>query len=212
MLPALVLLLTCHVSEGDGQMLTAGIKGGLTSSNMSGEDAGGFRSRTGVALGGFVVFGLGEVVAIQPEVLFTPKGGRADAVEGTGGVRLSYLDLPLLFNFTHPAFASPTLRPHLLLGPVVSLRLRCQVEADLGEEAALLDCDDPLLGGELATRSSDWGVLFGGGVQYGIGPVALVVDARYTLGLVSLDASPASQDVRNRVLSVLLGVGFRPGR
>jgi hypothetical protein len=199
------------VTEARGQMSTVGLKGGLNWTNIGGPDAGDFQSRTSVSLGGFAVLRLGDVVAIQPEVLYTPKGGRAEALEGTGGVRLQYVDMPLLFNFTHPALGTPSLRPHLLVGPVVSLRLGCEVDVDLADTRTMR-CDDPLLGGELATRSTDWGVLFGGGVEFGMGALALVLDARYNLGLVSFGNSPSDQDVRNRALSVLLGLGYRPGR
>lgn len=51
------------------------------------------------------------------------------------------------------------------------------------------------------TKSMDFGVVFGGGVDFG----TLSVDLRLDLGLTSIDDSADSSDIQNRTLSLLVG-------
>ena len=56
-----------------------GIKAGLNIANMY-DDIDGTESKIGFCGGGFVTFGLGNLVVVQPEVMYTQKG-----VEGGPG-------------------------------------------------------------------------------------------------------------------------------
>jgi hypothetical protein len=55
-------------------------------------------------------------------------------------------------------------------------------------------------------KDTDYGLVFGGGVDFELGPGELTVDARYTLGLAKIYDSGI--DVNNRVISVMLGYSF----
>jgi hypothetical protein len=194
------------------QALSIGVKGGLNLATLGGPNAGAFDTRTTYTIAGFATYRLSNLLALQPEVLYTHKGGDAEAVEGTGGVRLSYVEVPVLARVLLPVPGSRRIQPHLFAGPAVGFRLGCQVDAEVDEKAVRFDCDDPLFGGELATRKMDYGLVFGGDASVRLGPVALVLDGRYDLGLSSIDGTSARDDVRNRVFSLLVGISVDPGR
>ena len=55
-------------------------------------------------------------------------------------------------------------------------------------------------------KDTDYGLAVGGGVDFGLGQGQLTVDSRYTLGLAKIYDSGI--DVKNRVISVMLGYSF----
>lgn len=196
----------------DAQEVVLGAKGGINIADFSvdDEEATDTDTRTGVVGGLFASFGLGKVLAIRPEVLWAGKGATALDVEGEGvdlEFELDYVEVPVLLG-ARLASAGPV-RPVLYAGPVVSFETSCEVEASVGGgEAEGVDCDDPEADA-LERKSTDFGVAFGGGLEVGSGPVVLVLDGRYTLGLVDIDDSMDATEVRNRALSLMAGIGIR---
>jgi hypothetical protein len=207
-----VLLGAASIGNASAQALSLGAKGGLNLATLGGPDAGAFDSRAAYTVGGFVSYRLSDALVIQPEVLYTQKGGEAPAVEGTGGIQLAYLEVPVLAKVLLFIPNNRRIEPHLFAGPAIGSRLGCRVDADVDEKAARFDCDDPLFGGELATRKVDYGLVFGGGASVRLGAAALVLDGRYNLGLSSIDGTSARDDVRNRVFSLLAGISVGFGR
>ena len=162
--------------------------------------------------GAFVAHRLHGPIGVQLEALYSQKGGNAPAIEGTGGVRLSYLEVPLLLRATLPHADARVMRPYLLAGPAVAFRLTCELAAEVDGQQTRLDCDDPIFGGEANTKPVDVGMVFGGGTAIGLGRAALQLEARYALGLSSIDDTPARTDVKNRALSLLIGIAYTLGR
>jgi len=86
-----------------------GIKGGLNSSNFSGDTEGvDFKSRVGFNVGAFAAIKLSEKITLQPEILFSTQGAKAENVTAdVNGVNytadiefnLSYINVPVMFKY-----------------------------------------------------------------------------------------------------------------
>jgi hypothetical protein len=197
----LAMLLAAPVSA----QVRGGLKGGITSATLYGDDAEDAGSTTGFIGGAFLSFPLSPAFTIQPELLFARKGASDTAIEDADAdLRLSYLELPILAKFSFPA---GSLRPHLFAGPYAAYRTGCTIEASGGGVSISFDCDDD----EFELKKTDFGFQFGAGFDYDLGGIALVVDGRYGLGLVSLDDSEDGVDVKNRSFAFMAGFSIPLG-
>jgi hypothetical protein len=70
--------------------------------------------KVGLHIGGYVKINLSESISFQPELLYSMKG--CSYINGIGGgLSLSYLDIPLLFNFGKKFHFQAGVQPSLLL-------------------------------------------------------------------------------------------------
>jgi hypothetical protein len=107
-LPAAVALLAAAAAPAaHAQGLRFGVKAGANLSNLSGDlvNQDQYKNRFGFQGGVMLNFGLGDILSIQPEVLYSQKGFKyADqqitspigTFRNTGNVRYDYLDVPIL--------------------------------------------------------------------------------------------------------------------
>ena len=56
-------------------------------------------------------------------------------------------------------------------------------------------------------KSTDFGLVFGGGVDFGLGKGYFTIDLRYTLGLTTI-SDFEDEDVKNGAFSLMLGYSF----
>jgi hypothetical protein len=186
----------------------AGLKAGGTISDQVGKDAkfdgdnpkymGGF---TG---GGFVTYNLSDMIAVQPELLFTMKGVRYNLTENGAGVternELNYLELPVLLKLMPTTQGN--IRPELFAGPSFAYLLSARAKTDIGGNTQTVDVKDNF-------KNFDFGVSFGAGVGYALSQGRLGLDARYTVGLVKVDHVAPISDVRNSAFSIMADYSFR---
>lgn len=198
-----------------------GLLAGLNSATLTGEafsdDGGAIDRRNGFVGGVSLTLPLrGAGLAFRPELLYAQKGASASvalvedgsAFDLRGTVALSYLELPLLVQYTVPTAGG--LRPHLYAGPALALRTACRVRLrasfdgmSASESAA---CDDGGgAGGALDAepadvRRFDAGGVVGGALAFAVGGRVLAVGARYTHGFVRL--SDIADAPRNRAVAV----------
>ena len=204
-LPALIGLCFLTATAAPGQV-TLGLKAGFNVSDLNVENAAGetvdWKSQSAFAGGTYLQFGLGSVFALQPEILYSPKGAKQDITDGTLSLDLTYLDVPLLLMARIPAGDSP-IWPILYVGPVISFELDCKLKS----AAASVDCD---AGGTPASRTdaTDYGVVFGLGFEFFFGSIRSQLDARYTLGLNDINATDSGASVKNRGWTFLFGLGY----
>lgn len=182
---------------------TLGVKGGVNVANVSTNvdlpDV--IDSKTGFVGGGFVTLGLGSLFAVQPELLYSQKGFQVDEFGETVKLNTNYIEIPVLLK---AQFKLAMLRPAVYAGPVLSFETGCSVSAlELS-----VDCGDEIADvGE--RKTNEWGAVFGANFDFILGPVILILDARYQLGLTNLADIPDSEDeVKNRVWQIMAGVGF----
>ena len=182
---------------------TLGVKGGINIADVDADVEGlpdVIDSKTGFVGGAFASFGLGGLFAIQPELLYSQKGFEASEGDLSAQLGTNYFEIPVLLK---AQFNLAMLRPAVYAGPVVSFETGCTVSV-LGVS---VDCDTDE--GFVDRKKSDWGAVFGANVDLFVGPVMLLLDARYQLGLTNLADVPDSTDeVKNRVWQIMAGVGI----
>lgn len=172
-----------------------GAKAGLNISNVSGDDAGSPDSKVGLVLGGLIQYQFAKMFGLQPELLFSMKG----ASEEGGGVKsdlsLNYIELPILVKFLIPLEGNKSLVPSLYAGPSIGYNVSADLEQTANNQSQSTDISDDV-------ETLDFGLAFGGGIEFPIGNNNLGFDVRYTLGLSSWDNSGADADVKNTAISL----------
>ncbi len=182
---------------------TLGVKGGINIANVDVSEVDlpdVLDSKTGFVGGAFVNLTLGSLFALQPELLYSQKGFKASEgpLEATLGT--NYIEIPVLLK---AQFKLAMLRPAIYAGPVLSMETGCNLDI-IGVS---VDCDDDE--GFVDRKKSEWGAVFGANLDFFLGPVMLLLDARYQLGLTNLaDVPDSDESVKNRVWQIMAGVGF----
>jgi len=186
-----------------GRKLTEiGLKAGLSIADYKGgwPDT---DSQKGFCGGAFITCSINEMFAVQTEFLFSMKGAdlgekvRTDEfgnIIETSSVRevLNYLEIPVLGKLS--VLPQSCVKPNLFAGPSFALKLSGK------HKVGSQETDIEYL------KDTDYGLVLGGGVDFELGQGQLTVDARYTLGLAKIYDS--GMDVKNRVISVMLGYSF----
>ncbi len=199
--------------------LEAGVKTGLSMTSISNERTGLVQSvralsdeisdhrddfaakgESGLVFGGFLVLNIGEVFALQPELLFSKKRakvtGTAQQTLDFGDIRvdadwtlseeieLSYIEIPLLAKLKIPG--GNHVKPSLFAGPVFALVRSGYDDIDL---SLRLSGEGPesitSVRGETKIsnmKDSDFGWVIGGELRFDVSFGKLVVDIRYCTG------------------------------
>lgn len=133
--------------------------------------------QTGFTAGAFVRYAALPSLAVRAELLFVQKGDN----DGMDPERIEYLELPLLLE-------ASTYGVFVAAGPYVALKV-----------GASTPFDD-------AIPTADAGFIAAAGYALALGTGALVFQARYDIGLVTVDDSYAT---KNRTFLFTLGYAFR---
>jgi hypothetical protein len=194
------LVLTLCANTIYAQPIGFGLKGGLNFSNFGGDDAGTWDSRTGFSFGGFLVSSFSDMLFIQPELLFTTKGATTTSTFGTGDretrrLKFSYLEFPILGKLVIP-FSSSNLQPILYAGPYLAFK----VSSRLHIERENMDTESSY--GE--ARTTDFGLVFGGGVGLPVRANLITLEIRYGMGLTSFDDSDDNLSIKHNVVMVMV--------
>lgn len=198
-----------------------GVLAGLNSTTLAGTNffVGDYGStqdrRNGFAGGVYLTLPLGASDwAFRPEVLYYQAGARyrttfhppsamdvINNVTARADLRLSYVQVPLLLQYSLPAGGG--IHPQLYGGVAPAVRTSCKLAYRLRGAGTnpfdeTRDCDDLgdiVLGDTPALRRFDAGCLVGGALALDAGGRALTVGARYTHGLrgIAEDASVANR-------------------
>jgi hypothetical protein len=168
------------------------------------------KTRTGFNIGGFVSIQSAGPFALQFGAVYTKKG--ADLETGvpdvTGGLELTYVEVPLLATIIFPTGPASKVAPLIFAGPAIGIKVDCKVTAEGLGVSASVDCDE----GDVALKSVDAGVMFGGGLKFETGPASIVLEVAYTLGLINIDDAVGTTDnVKNKNLSFSVGLMFPLG-
>jgi hypothetical protein len=205
------LVLFAFISVIQAQKMQIGPKAGLNIANVGGSDADNLvdeeidislDSRTGFAGGIFFMYQFNKMFAIQPEAYYTMKGATYSEDGGELTLSLDYIEVPLLLKLFIPIEGS-NVRPSVFAGPSVGFNTTSKVKAEYDGETILdLDLKDE-------TTSTEFCLVFGGGLGFGVGNNEVGVEIRYILGLNSFDDAPEDPiDVTNNVLNFNAYFGF----
>jgi hypothetical protein len=191
-----------------------GVKAGMNIATLGGDDANGVDSRTGLVVGGLVKYRLTDMLSIRPEILYTQKGAKASETDPDFGsfeltLKTDYLEIPVLLMVDLPVGA-PELRPTLHVGPTFAFEVGCEADFSAMGISGSIDCDagDEFDDGFADRRKFDMGLGIGGGLDIAFGGGTLMIEARHTLGLQSLDTSDNGADLKHRVWSITFGYRF----
>lgn len=200
-LSLIVLFITASVlsSNETFAQMRAGVKGGLNVSNLYIDDIDDENARYGFNVGVYGQIFSTDVFAIQPELLFSTKGTRAEydgIVDQTVKYNLSYLDLPVLAVFKLGKAAE------IHVGPYASYLL----DANISYSGDLANGDEEVDKDNL--KSFDYGLVGGFGLNFGM----VQVGARYNYGLVKIADSDGAKlllgDSKNSVAQIYLSLNL----
>lgn len=192
------LIVLSVTTTGFALGLDFGLKAGPSLAKYIGNDVSDdAERRIGFNAGLFIKVSFIDIMAVQPEVLFSLKGSRYEysGVDGFRYENLYYIDIPVLFKYSLP-IPFP-IKPNVFFGPSLGINMIArykntdEVEDHLGSDKGDLD----------NIKSTDFGLVFGGGVDIG----KLTADIRYSLGLTKLGDVSDPPAVRNGVLSLMVG-------
>jgi hypothetical protein len=140
--------------------------------------------------------------SLQPELLFIQKGERFDERGVETKSTLNYLELPVLAKVS---FGSESIKGYVNAGPSLALGLTGKYKIEGGENAGETDIrfgDSANDGRRYLDNRFDFGLQFGGGGSFGLGPGSIVADIRYGLGLTDLNDEDKA---KNRTFAFTLG-------
>jgi hypothetical protein len=209
-----ILLTAILASDGFAQNVTAGGKIGVGFADLGGDLEQLIETstdlKTGFSVGGFLGVDLHRMFRLQGELQYVQKGAKASEAGVEGSFRINYLEVLVPLTLTIPVEGGVV--PRLYVGPSLAFELSCKVKEEAQGISAEADCDSEEVGAP--TKSIDYGILFGGGIDIPAGPGAITFDVLYNLGLGDIaDEGPNDPivDINNKNIQILAGYGFRFG-
>lgn len=204
----LIMLLVIAGGYAAEVVITSSIQVGMNfANNRGGEIRDGYEqaaTKPGLSGGIGVDVAVGKVFAVEPELLYSPKGHKWIENNLVFVNSLSYLELPVLFKINIPLFQTV---PSLYAGPSFGWLLSAKEEIDGKEQEESNNWN-----------SFDFGLTLGSGVKIPVNYGAILFDLRYTLGFSEVyksgyvdydeNVNNGSLDIRNGTLSLLLGYEF----
>ncbi len=153
-----------------------GVKAGANFATLTGSDIQDAKMKVGIHGGAFVALPVGSMFSVQPEVLYSGQGAKADADGTTVSLNLNYINVPVLFKYNNPCgFFAET-------GPQLGFLMSAKYKAGSNSQDA-----------KSAYKSTDFAWAIGAG--YLIKSVNVGIDARYNLGLSSIAKDVDGQKV-----------------
>lgn len=169
------------------QGITYGVKAGASLTSLTGDNITGIKSKIGFLGGGFVNFGLSDLISIQPEVLYSQKGCGYDA-NSNYKTKFNYIDVPVLVKVNAGGLFFEG-------GPQVGFL----AAAKTTDGNTTVDVSDQLKG-------VDFGYVVGLGYQLESGPM---LGLRYNGGISDLNKTTTANDKqRNSAFQLYVGYAF----
>ena len=181
-----------------------GVKAGLNISDIvvdePNEDPTNFDTKTGFVVGAYLNYQFNKLFAVQPEVYYSTKGAELKDEYNDLTLSLSYIEIPLLIQFTVP-LQSSSVKPNIFAGPAIGFNMSSKVEyRDNGQTTE----ED----GKENTESTEFSLVFGGGIGFLLGRNEIGFDVRYVLGLSNLAKNSGDATIKNTAINFNLYYGF----
>jgi hypothetical protein len=176
--------------------MTFGVKAGLDLANLTGSDVNDSSIKTGIDVGGFMIYDISDIFAVEPELLFSMKGAKRDSASVTESWKINYIEIPILLKAKLPTDGK--IKPCVFVGPGIGFLLSSKVSD--GTETDLKDF----------TKSTNITLIAGLGVSYMMEKGALSFEARYEVGLSTIAKTEigTAPDVKTSDIQILVGYGF----
>ena len=172
---------TVAAREYQERRLHLGPKVGLNITGLTNLDNS--SSRYGLNAGGFIQYRFNDLIAIQPEVLFSMQGGESKNDEEKYTVRLNYLNIPVLAKIY---FLRSGL--NVEIGPQLGLRLNSKLKHHGDNNTTKLH----------GYHDADFGIVFGLGYDID----RFTISARYNMGLTKVTGDNSA---KNKVFQFSVG-------
>ena len=188
-------LLLC-AAAAQAQPVSGGVRVGLNVANLSFSsetEVTDSKTLTGLVAGAFATVSLNDVVAFQPEVLFSQQGTKLTDGSQSATINLDYIQVPLLGRFRLTK-GSPVA---VLVGPTLGFRTRAKIDTPGAPDEFSDAFEDQI-------KQFDAGLVTGIGAEVG----RLVIDGRYTWGLMNIAKDSDPGTAKNRVFSATVGLRF----
>jgi opacity protein-like surface antigen len=189
-------------SVSTAQKVNFGVKGGLNVSTLTG-DVEDLDPKIGFHLGGFAEIKLNEKFSIQPELMFSTQGAKAEYIDDFEGfavnieenLKINYIVLPIMAKYYVSEKFSIQAGPQI--GFLISAKDEITASFEGESQSEEIDIKDE-------TKSIDFGLNLGFGYNF---TDKLFADARYNIGLSSIP-DDSEVDVKNGVFQLSLGYRF----
>jgi hypothetical protein len=191
----LLVIFTIGIASFAGAQVQFGIKAGVNLANLNlsnsalGEN---YKSITDFNAGLMASMELSKIFYIQPEINYSAQGSVVPiAPNAKYEVNTQYINVPVLFKYQHKSglFAET--------GPQVGFLAAADINETDRAKYSIKSSSEPV----------DFSWSFGGG--YKIPHMDLGIDARYNLGLTTMDKSSSSGTFKNSVFQIDLFYQFR---
>lgn len=170
------------------QGLSGGLKFGLNVANQKMSLEGlsvSTKALSSFHLGGYLNVSVTQKLSIQPELLYSVVGTKADDFES----KFSYLSLPIMVKYNVASVF------HIHAGPQIGMLVTAEVDGD--------DVKDSL-------KNTDFGLGMGAGVDL---PMGLNFSARYVVGLSDVyDGERVGTKIKNNIFQFSLGYRLFGGK
>lgn len=178
----IVFILLLAGTASFAQHFELGVKAGANISNFTGaSNSSDLKAKTLIGFhgGGFVSLFLGNIVAIQPEVLFSTQGAKLEQTGGNTDYKLDYINVPVMIKVRAPGGF------YVEAGPQIGFKIH-ETHYGTSEDFA---------------KSTDFSIA--GGLGYH-SPIGLGIGARYTAGISKLGnvSSSSTPDWKNGVIQI----------
>ncbi len=205
----LALAILIMSGQAHAQNTRAGFNMGIDFSTFGGdiEQLVGISAQTvtGFSVGGFFGVDVSRMFRIQLNGQHVGKGAKFEE----SGVRVTF-DVPYI-EFLLPVtllipIENSSITPRVYAGPSLAFETNCEAKGEAtGEPAVTRSCN----GVGIPTKSVDYGVFFGAGVDFSLGAGEIVLDVLYNLGLANINDFPGdTEQIKNRNLQIMLGYAF----
>jgi hypothetical protein len=196
---SLAVLFTAALLPQSGTA-AVGFKGGLGLSTLAMTPASSISQVNLKAPVGGVFFGIGlGLFSIQPEILYIRMGTRLQEAGSSDWmeIRLDYVQVPVLLKIN--VLPGP-ISPMIYGGPYGAYRFAAR--GAVSGVAGAVDIGD-------AYKTTDYGVVFGGGIDFKLVVIKLSAEVRYNLGLADILNEPdPGASSKNKSLMGLVGISF----
>ncbi|HMQ80230.1 MAG TPA: porin family protein [Ignavibacteria bacterium] len=180
--------------------LSIGLEGGLNLANVSITPSQTSNSRTGLIIGGVLDIGISRNIGVSTGLRFTMKGFQITNGGATFTDKLNYLEVPALLKVKFPL---TEVKPYLVGGPVLGIRVSASEEQSNGTQTADVDASS-------AYETIDFGLLFGGGLDFNVAnKTDLFIQAGYGFGLSNIWKQTTTVTVKNYGIQITGGVKFK---
>lgn len=180
--------------------ISLGLEGGLNLANVSITPSQTSNSRTGLIIGGILDVGISSNIGIQGGLRYTMKGFQVTNGGATFTDKLNYIEVPALLKVKFPL---TEVKPYLVGGPVLGIRVSASEEQSNGTQTADVDASS-------AYESIDFGLLFAGGLDFRVAAKTdLFIQGGYSFGLSNIWKQTTTVTVKNYGIQFTGGVKFK---